>query len=138
MAVVIHGIRVGPSPEWLVARLKAVGSRSINNVVDTTNYVLHELGQPTHAFDLAKLGGSAVVVRRARAGERITTLDGTDRALTDTMTVIADAKRPQAVAGVMGGRDSEVSEATTDVLLEVASFDPQRTRATRRALGLST
>ncbi|HKW09965.1 MAG TPA: phenylalanine--tRNA ligase subunit beta [Gemmatimonadaceae bacterium] len=138
MAVVIRGVRVGPSPEWLVNRLEAIDSRSINNVVDATNYVLHELGQPTHAFDLAKLGGSTVIVRRSRAGERITTLDGADRALADTMTVIADAKRPQAIAGVMGGRDSEVSEATTDLLLEVASFDPPRTRATRRALGLST
>jgi phenylalanyl-tRNA synthetase beta chain len=138
MAAVIRDIRVGPSPEWLVRRLQAVGSRSINNVVDATNYVLHELGQPTHAFDLAKLAGPAVIVRRARTGERITTLDGIDRTLAETMTVIADAKRPQAVAGVMGGRDSEVSDSTTDILLEVASFDPQRTRATRRALGLST
>ena len=138
MAAVIRGIHVGPSPEWLVRRLEAVGSRSINNVVDATNYVLHELGQPTHAFDLHRLGGGAVVVRRARAGERITTLDGTERALTDSTTVIADAQRPQAVAGVMGGRDSEVSESTTEILLEVASFDPARTRATRRSLGLST
>ncbi|HKN65025.1 MAG TPA: phenylalanine--tRNA ligase subunit beta, partial [Gemmatimonadaceae bacterium] len=138
MAAVIRGIRVGPSPEWLVRRLEAVGSRSINNVVDATNYVLHELGQPTHAFDLQRLGGSVLVVRRARAGERITTLDGTERTLGDNMTVIADAERPQAVAGVMGGRDSEVSDATTDILLEVASFDPARTRAARRSLGLST
>ena len=138
MAIIIRGIRVGSSPEWLVKRLNAVGSRSINNVVDATNYVLHELGQPTHAFDLVKLAGPAVIVRRARPSERITTLDGTDRALTDTMTVIADAKRPQAVAGVMGGRDSEVTESTTDLLLEVASFDPQRTRSARRSLGLST
>ena len=138
MAAVIRGIRVGPSPEWLVRRLEAVGSRSINNVVDATNYVLHELGQPTHAFDLRRLGGGAVIVRRARAGERITTLDGTERTLTDAMTVIADAKRPQAIAGIMGGKDSEVSDATTDILLEVASFDPARTRATRRSLGLST
>jgi phenylalanyl-tRNA synthetase beta chain len=138
MAVVIRGIRVRASPEWLVRRLEAIGSRSINNVVDATNYVLHELGQPTHAFDLAKLAGPAIIVRRARAGERITTLDGEERPLTDAMTVIADARKPQAVAGVIGGRDSEVSESTTDVLLEVASFDPQRTRATRRSLGLST
>ncbi|HEY2375114.1 MAG TPA: phenylalanine--tRNA ligase subunit beta [Gemmatimonadaceae bacterium] len=138
MAVVIRGIRVGPSPEWLVNRLAAVGSRSVNNVVDATNYVLHELGQPTHAFDRQKLGGSAVVVRRARAAERLTTLDGAEHALTDAMTVIADAARPQALAGVMGGRDSEVTESTTDLLLEVASFDPQRTRSTRRSLGLST
>ncbi len=138
MAAVIRGIRVGPSPEWLVRRLEAVGSRSINNVVDATNYVLHELGQPTHAFDLQRLGGGAIVVRRARAGERIVTLDGIERTLADTMTVIADAQRPQAVAGIMGGRDSEVSESTTEILLEVASFDPARTRATRRSLGLST
>lgn len=138
MAVVIRGIRVGPSPEWLVKRLEAVGSRSINNVVDATNYILHELGQPTHAFDLAKLGGPAIVVRRARAGEKIVTLDGVERTLDETMTVIADAARPQAVAGVMGGRDSEVSESTIDVLLEVASFDPASTRTTRRTLGLST
>ena len=138
MAVVIRGIRVGPSPEWLVRRLESVGSRSINNVVDATNHVLFELGQPTHAFDLAKLGGPAIIVRRARAGEHLTTLDGADRALADSMTVIADATRPQAVAGVMGGRDSEVSDRTSDVLLEVASFDPAKTRATRRTLGLST
>lgn len=138
MAAVIRGIRVGPSPEWLVRRLESIGSRSINNVVDATNYILHELGQPTHAFDLQRLGGGAVVVRRARAGEKITTLDGTERTLTDSMTVIADAQRPQAVAGVMGGRDSEVADSTTEILLEVASFDPARTRATRRSLGLST
>lgn len=138
LAVVIRGIAVGPSPDWLVRRLESVGSRSINNVVDATNYILHELGQPTHAFDVAKLDGNAIVVRRARSGERITTLDGTERVLSDTMTVIADATRPQAVAGVMGGRESEVTQSTTDILLEVASFDPASTRATRRALGLST
>ncbi|MFL5615836.1 MAG: phenylalanine--tRNA ligase subunit beta [Gemmatimonadaceae bacterium] len=138
LAVVIRGIAVGPSPEWLVRRLESVGSRSINNVVDATNYILHELGQPTHAFDVAKLAGNAIIVRRARSGERITTLDGLERVLTDKMTVIADATRPQAVAGVMGGRDSEVTQLTTDILLEVASFDPVRTRATRRTLGLST
>ena len=96
MGVIIRGVRVGPSPEWLVARLESVGSRSINNVVDASNYVLHELGQPTHAFDLAKLGGGAIVVRLARPGERITTLDGTERTLTDQMIVIADAQRPQS------------------------------------------
>jgi len=138
MGVVIRGIQVGPSPAWLVKRLEAIGSRSINNVVDATNYVLHELGQPTHAFDLAKLGGNAVIVRRARPGERMTTLDGVARSLSDRMTVIADGNRAQAVAGVMGGRDSEVSDRTTDLFVEVASFDPQRTRTTRRALGLST
>lgn len=138
MGVVIRGVQVGPSPEWLVRRLESVGSRSINNVVDATNYVLHELGQPTHAFDLSKLDGGRVVVRRARAGEKLVTLDGVERALQPSMTVIADATHPQAVAGVMGGAASEVTAATTDVFLEVAVFDPRLTRATRRALGLST
>ena len=138
MGVVVRGVRIGPSPDWLVRRLEAVGSRSINNVVDASNYVLHELGQPTHAFDLAKLGGSSIIVRRARAGERITTLDGVERTLNDAMIVIADAERPQAIAGIMGGRDSEVTEATTDIFLEVANFNRQRIRTARRALGMST
>jgi phenylalanyl-tRNA synthetase beta chain len=138
MGVVIRGVRIGPSPEWLVKRLESVGSRSINNVVDASNYVLHELGQPTHAFDLAKLAGSKIIVRRARHGEHITTLDGVDRILRDDMIVIADAERAQAVAGVMGGRDSEVTDATTDIFLEVANFNPTRIRDARRALGLTT
>ncbi len=138
MGVVIRGVKVGPSPDWLVRRLESVGSRSINNVVDATNYVLHELGQPTHAFDLGKLAGNRIVVRRAKAGEKITTLDGTERTLGDQMLVIADGERPQAVAGIMGGRDSEVSESTTEIFLEVANFDAARVRATRKALGLST
>ena len=138
MGVVIRGVRVGPSPDWLVRRLEAVGSRSINNVVDASNYVLHELGQPTHAFDLGKLAGPAIVVRRAKAGEKLTTLDGSERALTDEMIVIADVTTPQAVAGVMGGRDSEVTDATTDIFLEVANFDPRRIRNARRALGMAT
>jgi len=138
MGVVIRGVKVGPSPEWLVRRLESVGSRSINNVVDASNYILHELGQPTHAFDLAKLAGNAVTARLARAGETIITLDGTSRTLNDQMIVIADAERPQAVAGVMGGRESEVTDGTTDIYLEVANFDPSRVRAARRALGLST
>jgi phenylalanyl-tRNA synthetase beta chain len=138
MGVVIRGVTVGPSPDWLVQRLEAIGSRSINNVVDASNYVLHELGQPTHAFDLAKLGGNRVIVRRAKSGETITTLDGTERKLGDEMIVIADAARPQAVAGVMGGRASEVTDATTDLFLEVANFNPRRIRDARRALGLST
>jgi phenylalanyl-tRNA synthetase beta chain len=138
MGAVIRGVKVGPSPAWLVKRLESVGARSINNVVDASNYVLHELGQPTHAFDLSKLGGRSLIVRRAKAGERITTLDGVDRALRDEMIVIADGERPQAIAGVMGGRDSEVTDATTDIFLEVANFDPGRIRTARRALGLST
>ncbi len=138
MGVVVRGVTVGPSPEWLVQRLQSVGSRSINNVVDASNYVLHELGQPTHAFDLAKLEGAVIVVRRARSDERIVTLDGVQRALGAEMIVIADAARPQAIGGVMGGRDSEVTDATTDVFVEVANFDPTRIRNARRALGMST
>ena len=138
MGVVIRGVKVGPSPSWLADRLVAVGSRPINNIVDVTNYLLHELGQPMHAFDAAKLAGSAVVIRRARAGETLVTLDGAARTLRESMTVIADGERAQAVAGVMGGRDSEVTEATTDLFLEVAHFEPRAVRRTRRALGLST
>jgi phenylalanyl-tRNA synthetase beta chain len=138
MGVAIRGVRVGASPEWLVRRLESVGARSINNVVDASNYVLHEFGQPTHAFDLAKLDGTSIIVRRARAAERITTLDGTARALDDATIVIADASRAQAIAGIMGGRDSEVTEATTDIFLEVANFNPTRIRSARRTLGMST
>ncbi len=138
MGVAIRGVTIRPSPEWLVQRLESVGSRSINNVVDASNYVLHELGHPTHAFDLAKLGGTSIVVRRARAGERITTLDGSERTLGDDMIVIADATRAQAIAGIMGGRDSEVTATTSDIFLEVANFNPARIRGARRALGMST
>ena len=138
MGVVIRGVKVGPSPKWLVDRLASVGSRSINNVVDASNYVLHELGQPTHAFDLKKLAGPEIRVRLARAGEKIVTLDGSERSLQPTMIVIADRDRPQAIAGVMGGRDSEVTESTTDLFIEVANFDPGRIRTARRTLGMSS
>jgi phenylalanyl-tRNA synthetase beta chain len=138
MGVVVRGVKVGPSPKWLVDRLASIGSRSINNVVDASNYVLHELGQPTHAFDLARLGGPEVHVRLAKAGEKLTTLDGSERSLDGETIVIADATRPQAIAGIMGGRDSEVTDATTDLFIEVANFDPARIRSARRALGLST
>ncbi len=137
MGAVVRNVTVGPSPDWLVARLAAVGSRSINVVVDVTNYILHAYGQPMHAFDLARVGDE-FVVRQARAGERITTLDGQDRALPFGALVIADASAAIAVAGVMGGASSEVTDTTTDLFLEVAVFDPATTRATRRALGLST
>ena len=137
-AALIRGVRVGPSPEWLVQRLAGVGARSINNVVDVTNYTLHGLGQPVHAFDLGTLAGSTIVVRRARAGERLVTLDGQTRTLDPESLVIADAERAHAIAGVMGGRDSEVTEATVDVLLEVAVFDPRRVRVSRRRAGVST
>jgi phenylalanyl-tRNA synthetase beta chain len=138
LAAVIRGVKVGPSPAWLAARLRAIGQRPINNVVDATNYVLHEVGQPLHAFDLDRLKGSAICARRARPGERITTLDEVDRALTPDMVVIADGAEPVAIAGVMGGADSEVGPRTTNVLIECASFDPRSIRATARALGLST
>jgi phenylalanyl-tRNA synthetase beta chain len=115
-----------------------VGVRSINNVVDATNYVMFELGQPMHAYDLATLHGPELVARRAASGEKLVTLDGVERTLDDEMTVIADADRVVGVAGVMGGRDTEVSERTTDLVLECAWFTPSRIRRTRRALGLSS
>ena len=144
MGIVVRGVKVAASPKWLVDRLGAVGSRSINNVVDATNYVLHELGQPTHAFDLAKfdletkLPQKTVVVRTAKPGEKLVTLDGVERALSPDMTVIADSIRPVGLAGVMGGLDTEVDETTTDIFIEAANFVPARTRRTRRLAGLST
>jgi len=137
-ARVITGLRVGPSPPWLARRLQSVGLRPINNLVDVTNYVLWELGHPLHAFDCHALRGRQIVVRRARAGERIVTLDGQDRALTESMLLIADAERGVALAGIMGGANSEVHGETTAVLLESAYFHPGATRRTSRALGLST
>jgi len=138
MAALIQGVTIGPSPAWLSAKIEAVGSRSINNVVDATNYMLHGFGQPMHAFDMKNLEGARIIVRRARPGEKIKTLDGVDRTLDADMTVIADAVRAQAIAGVIGGEGSEVTDSTKDILLEVASFDPRRVRATRRKLGIST
>lgn len=136
--VVIRGVTVGPSPDWLVSRLAGVGVRSISNIVDVTNYMLHGFGQPMHAFDLGTLAGPEIQVRRAHDGESITTLDGVARKLDPSMTVIADGETAQAVAGVIGGQGSEVTDSTTDILLEVAIFDPRSVRRTRRALGVST
>src|SRR5437879_3377972 len=138
IAAVIRGVRVGPSPAWLVGRLGAVGQRPINNVVDATNYILLELNQPLHAFDLAKLRGPAVVIRRAKPNEKIVTLDGVARALTPEMTAICDAERPTIVAGAMGSGESGVPTAPTDLVLECAYFQPTRIRRTRRALQLSS
>ena len=138
MAAVIRGVRVGPSPPWLAGRLLAVGARPISNVVDATNYVLHELNQPLHAFDLARLGGSEIRVRAAVAGEPLTTLDGQEHKLTPGQTVIADRDRAIAFAGVMGGLDTEVTGDTVDLLIECASFDPAGVRRTRTGAGLST
>jgi phenylalanyl-tRNA synthetase beta chain len=139
LGAVIRGVEVRPSPPWLQARLRGAGARPINNVVDATNYVMLELGQPLHAFDLSELADSTIVVRRAAAGETsFTTLDDEERALTREMLLICDAEAPVAIAGVMGGADSEVGAGTTDVLLECALFDPPSIRSTRKALGLST
>jgi phenylalanyl-tRNA synthetase beta chain len=129
---------VGPSPAWMAERLEACGVRPINNVVDITNYVLLELGHPMHAFDHARLAGPAIIVRRARRGESLRTLDGRTRTLTPEMLVIADAERATAVGGVMGGADSEVSDATRRIVFEAAWFLPQSVRATSKALGLKT
>lgn len=138
LGMVIRGVTVGPSPSWLQNRLRAAGARSINNVVDATNYVLLELGQPLHAFDLDRLEKATIEVRRAREGEGIRTLDREDRRLGRDMLAICDARHPVAVAGVMGGEESEVGPSTTDVFLECALFTPGPVRATRKALGLST
>lgn len=138
MIAVIRGVKVGPSPAWLSTRLQSVGQRSINNIVDATNYILFEINQPLHAFDLAKLRGPAVVVRRAQPNEQIVTLDGVSRRLTAEMTAICDAERPQIVAGVMGSAESEVTATTTDIVLEAAYFQPTRIRRTRRTLGISS
>jgi phenylalanyl-tRNA synthetase beta chain len=138
VGMVIRDVRVAPSPGWLAHRVESVGLRSINNVVDATNYVLHAFGQPVHAFDLDTLEGRAIVVRPTRAGETLVTLDGAERRLAAGTTVICDAARPVALAGVMGGRDTEVTDRTTNVLLEVAWFDPRFVRRVRRAVGLST
>ena len=137
-ARIVRGAKIAPSPEWLTRKLETIGQRPINNVADITNYVLHELGQPLHAFDLAKLEDQRIVVRRARKGENIRTLDGAERKLDEQMLVIADAKRAVAVAGVMGGEDSEISNTTTDILIESAYFNPASVRRTAKLLGLNT
>ncbi len=137
-AICIKGVKVGPSPKWLKDAIEATGQRSINNVVDVTNYVLHETCQPLHAFDAAKIKGGKLIVRTAGEGEKITTLDEVERALTADMVVIADTERPLVVAGVMGSLDAEVDASTSDIVLEAAYFAPTSVRATSRKLGLSS
>ena len=137
-AAAVDDVTIGPSPAWLAARLEAAGMRPINNVVDATNYVMLELGQPLHAFDLARLAGPALRIRRAKPGESLRTLDGRDHALDPEMLVIADAERPQALAGVMGGAASEVSQATRTVVLESAWFEPVSVRRSSKRTALST
>jgi phenylalanyl-tRNA synthetase beta chain len=137
-ALAVADVRIGPSPAWLADRLLSAGVRPINNVVDVTNYVMLEMGQPLHAFDVSRLGGPEIRVRRARAGESLVTLDGVTRKLDETMLVIADKDRPIAVAGVMGGAATEVSSSTNKIALESAWFLPSSVRATSRKLGLKT
>lgn len=137
-ALVIRGIRIGPSPDWLAKRLEAIGSRSINNVVDITNYVLWETGQPLHAFDLERIHDQQIIVRPAKDGEVLTTLDGEERKLDPSILVIADPQGPIALAGIMGGLDSEVEDGTVDVLLESAHFDPTSVRKSAKKLGMHT
>jgi len=138
IARIIRDVRVGPSPEWLKKKLELVGCHSVNNVVDIANYVLFELGEPLHAFDLDKLNPEKIAVRRARPGEKIITLDEEERNLDSGCLVIADKDRPVAVAGVMGGKNSEVSLSTRNILLEAAVFDPIIVRRARQALGLQS
>ncbi len=137
-ARLIRGVKVKPSPEWLVKRLEVMGQRSVNNIADITNYVMLALGQPLHAFDFEMLKGKRIVVRRASEGEKIVTLDKEERTLTSAMLVIADAERPVALGGIKGGEDSGITDKTVDVLLEAAYFTPAPIRATSKALGLAT
>jgi phenylalanyl-tRNA synthetase beta chain len=137
-ARIIKNVKISPSPQWLVDRLEAIGQRSINNVADITNYVMHELGNPMHAFDFNKLAENRIIVRRAKAGESIKTLDEVERKLDESMLMICDAEKPIAVGGVMGGFDSSISNETTEVLLEVAYFKRESIRQTSRDLKLST
>ncbi len=138
IGAVIKGVRIGPSPDWMQRRLRACGVRPINNIVDITNYVLLEYAQPLHAFDLARLHGPAIRVRRARGDEKLLCLDGVERHLMPEMLVIADADRPVALAGIIGGEETAVTAETVDILLEAATFNGPNVRQTARTLGLRT
>ncbi len=138
VALVIEGLKVGPSPEWLVRRLESMGQKPINSIVDVTNYVLLECNQPLHAFDLDRLHGGRIVVRRARAGEKITALNGKVYDLDASMGAICDADRPVAIAGVMGGMETSVTESTRRIVIESAWFDPASIRKTSRKLALQS
>ncbi|MDR3567163.1 MAG: phenylalanine--tRNA ligase subunit beta [Syntrophobacteraceae bacterium] len=137
-ARVIRGVKIGPSPQWLKDRVEAIGVRSINNIVDVTNFVMMELGQPLHAFDFNRLREGRIVVRKAKAGERFTTLDGVERSLGEGVVLICDGIGPVAIGGVMGGLNSEIAPDTCDVLIESAYFDPISIRRASRNLGLKT
>ena len=137
-AISIKGVKFAPSPEWMRRDLEAVGLRSINNVVDVTNYVLMEYGQPLHAFDARKIGGKKIIVRQATEGEKIQTLDEKIHTLSTDVTLICDASGPVAMAGVMGGLNSEVENDTVDVVIEAAYFNPGNIRSTSRKYSIST
>jgi len=137
-ARVIRGVNVGPSPQWMQKRLQAVGIRPINNIVDVTNYVLMEVGHPLHAFDLEEIKGSEIHVRASRKNEKFTTLDDKEREVPENTVMICDKERAVAIGGIMGGQNSEVSDSTTDILLECAYFKPQRIAASGKKLGLSS
>lgn len=138
LARVITGVKVAESPGWLKEKIEKIGLRPINNVADVTNLVMYELGHPLHAFDYDRLAGHAIIIRRAKPGENFTTLDGVERKLSGDNLVIADAKRPVALAGIMGGLESEISDNTKNVFLESAYFEPNLIRKGSRALGLKT
>ena len=135
-AAVVKNVRIKPSPLWLRSRLRAAGVRPINNIVDITNYVMLEYGQPMHAFDAALIGSGRIIVRRAAEGEKITTLDGTECSLEAGMLVIADGEKPVALAGIMGGANSEISDSTCNVIFESACFDRSSVRTTSRRLNV--
>src|SRR5690606_2776620 len=134
----ISGVQVGESPDWLKEKLQAIGIRTINNIVDVTNYVLHDLGQPLHAFDAAMIAGNKVVVRKAQEDELFVTLDGVERKLSSEDLIIADAEKPMCIAGVFGGEYSGVTESTTDIFLESAYFNPVSVRKTSKRHVLKT
>ncbi len=138
MARVVKNVKTAPSPAWMRRYLQAAGVRSINNAVDVTNFVMLETGQPMHAFDMRSIRGNKIIVRRAKAGEEIVTLDGKSRELDESMLVIADGVGPVGLAGIMGGENSEIQEDTVDILIESAKFDGTNIRLTSRKLGLAT
>ncbi|MFA6078422.1 MAG: phenylalanine--tRNA ligase subunit beta [Candidatus Omnitrophota bacterium] len=137
-ARIIRNVKIGESPDWLKMRIESVGLRPVNNIVDVTNFCLFETGEPMHAFDLDKISGGKIIVRKAKKGEKIVTIDGIERTLDDTVLVIADAEKPVAVAGIMGGLNTEVNYSTKNILLEAASFDGVSIRRAARKLGIST
>ncbi|MDP2942751.1 MAG: phenylalanine--tRNA ligase beta subunit-related protein, partial [Candidatus Omnitrophota bacterium] len=135
---IIDGVEVGLSPKWLIEKIEGAGVRPVNNVVDITNFCIMELGQPLHAFDYDKLDGGKIIVRKARKGEEIITIDGVKRKLDESILVIADARKPVAIAGVMGGKETEVTFSTKRILSESAYFDPPTIRMAAKKLGIST